>query len=234
MSAPEAVARTKSPLVAVAELVAFALLAVAVGALLIALGFGEAHGQERPKKKRTRELVVRGQAFPDTIAFVIDASGSMAHDRKYGVAIAEAMAIASQAGDEARVRFFAFSATCDPEPQGWILLPDAEALMLAKTWLEMHGAEGTTDMVGAMGLVLAMPVHPLGVVIISDEMPDTTPLTTTAEIHRMNKARESPAVIGCIGVSPPDLIDGEFPLGVLIAKPHGGAYIRNTVRKPAQ
>ena len=233
MSTPDAVARTKSLWVAVAELAAVAFLAVAVSALLMALGFGEAQGQEKPKKKRTRELVLRGQQFPDTLALVLDASGSM-NGEGYAIAIREAMNIATQAGDAGKVRFFAFGASCDPEPQSWINLPDAEALMLARTWLEMHGSGGGTDMESAMAFVLALPDEPLGVILFSDELPDSGPDNTAAAIHRANMARNSAAIIGVVGVNPPERPDGELPLGLLIAKPTGGAYIRNTVKKPAQ
>lgn len=175
--------------------------AVLVAVALVALTFSVR--AEEDNRKLVREVLVHGHAFPPNVALLVDASGSML-GQPYKLATHEAMRIAGGATDGARVRFFAFrSLDVLEEPQGWIKLPDLDALRAARDWLSaaepdaMHG----TNLAEAVEHVLALPDAPLGVVVISDGVPTTSGADRTLErIAVANAERESPAVIGVVSI----------------------------------
>ena len=182
---------------------------------------------DRPR----RDIVIFGQPFPPNLVILVDASGSMAMQdgAPYAIACNEAATIALGATDEARVRFATFGARLDWEPQGFIRLPDLEAVKRAHGWLGEHGADGTTDLVGAMERVLALDVSPLGVVILSDEDPDSGPQEAARKITAMNAERRGgPAVIGVVSVLPTN--PAHEALGRGVATKTGGSYM--TIQMP--
>ena len=180
-------------------------------------------GGDRP----VREILIHGRPFPNRVAILVDRSGSMA-GKKHGMAVHEAMRVAEQAGDDGRVRFYAFEDDVLADPQGWIKLPDAEALALARGFLRHHGPAGSTNLVGAMQEVLALEEPDLGVVIVTDEEPDGGALPAADEIERLNAARQHPATIGVIGIFP-----SSAELGAAVATAAGGPYLRVVVPPPA-
>lgn len=171
---------------------------------------------ERP----VREVPIHGRPFPNRVAILVDRSGSMA-GKKHALAVYEAMRVAEQAGDDGRVRFYVFEAEVLADPQGWIKLPDAESLAIARGFLKHNGPVGSTNLVGAMREVLALEERDLGVVVVTDEEPDGGATAAAAEIERLNAARPTPATIGVIGIFPSDAV-----LGAAVATAGGGPYLR--------
>ena len=53
-----------------------------------------------------------------------------------------------------------------------------------------------------MKVVLALPDNPLGIIVVTDEDPDGGTSQVAKQIFSINQARESPAIIGVIGILP--------------------------------
>lgn len=188
-------------------------------ALLLLIAFASlAVGDESPPYRR--EVARRGTQFPRNFAILVDRSGSMID--KYDVAVREAVRVAEDATDEGRACFFAFGSDVTPDPQGWIKLPDAEALALARGFLLSLQPYGRTDVVSAARDALLLPEPDLGVVIVTDEDPDGGALAAAAQVVALNEVRPSPAVVGVIGVFPRD----DLAFGHAVAAACGGGYVR--------
>lgn len=171
-----------------------------------------------------REVVIRGEAFPPSVVILVDSSGSMAVGDLYALAVREALGVAEQASDAGRVRFGAFGDALEWEPQGWVRLPDAEALALARGWLTHHGAGRGTDLAGAVAAALEIEEPELGVVIVTDGYPDLGPDGAAARVEARNAARAGgPATIGVVVVRPN--ADGDR-FGRALARIGRGAYVR--------
>lgn len=180
---------------------------------------------DEPAPKR-RELIVHGYTFPETLAIVVDGSGSMAGP-SYDIAIREAIAIATQATDGSRVRVYHFSYdtfSYPSAPSAWIRLPDEEEIACARAFLISRGAHGTTGMVAALDEVLALEESPLGVIVISDADPDGGPDSAAEKIHAANLRRKEPATIGFIAIEPGR--GSADRLGASVARASGGSYVR--------
>jgi hypothetical protein len=177
-----------------------------------------------------QQIVVRGTIFPDTLAIVVDGSGSMAGE-PFDVAIREAVLIASQATDGSRVRFyhfandtFSYPPAATSTPGGWIKLPNEEEVACARAFLLSRGAYGNTQMVAALEEILALEENPLGVIVISDAEPDGGGESAAERINAANLRRKAPATIGFIAIEPGK---GQADrLGANVARASGGAYVR--------
>jgi len=178
-----------------------------------------------------REIILYGEPFPNTLAVLVDASGSM-QGEKYACAIRQAMWVAEQADDAGRVRFYEINDATAAEPQAWIKLPNAEALAVARTWLSSISPTEGTDLAAAAREVLALEESPLGVVIITDADVDGGPEKTRKAIADANGRRKEPATIGIVAIAPTE--DHET-LARDVASAAGGAYVRlrpKEARKP--
>lgn len=178
--------------------------------------------------RTTREIVLYGHTFPSDVVLAIDASGSMI-GQPYAIAVREAMRVAAQATDDGRVRFYTFGRKLHAEGQGWIKLPDEEALALAKDFL-LHDAPTparNTDMVGALEQILALPESPIGVVVFTDGEPDDLG-TAASAILAANGRRPTPAILGFVTINPER--EGADALGRQIAQETGGGYVRVRIK----
>lgn len=184
-----------------------------------------------------REVVIRGVEFPQAIVVLVDRSGSMAGD-KYVSAVQQAMYVAECASDEGRIKFQTFAnyierwtppaeasdGTRRDVSGGWLRLPDAEGLALAKAWLCSQEVSGNTALALAVEQALLEKEAPLGVVLISDCDGDEATDVERARIAKANAARATPAVLGVIAIAPPGA--AQDALGEHLAKTTGGAYLR--------
>lgn len=178
-----------------------------------------------------REILVFGQPFPQNLVILVDASGSMAMQEgaPYALACNEAATIALQATDEGKIAFFTFGARLSQEPQGFIALPNLEAVKQAHAWLSEQTPEGTTDLVNAMEKILALDVSPLGIVVLSDGDPDSGPGEAARRITTLNAERKGgPAVIGIVNVLPTN--PAHEALGRGVAEKAGGGFM--TIKAP--
>lgn len=197
---------------------------------IIALAFTPAavDGGDIKKTKITREIVLYGHTFPSDLVLAVDASGSMI-GQPYSIAVREAMRVAKQATDDGRVRFYTFGHELHAEGQGWIKLPDEEALAIARAFLlqDAPTPSRNTDMVGALEQILALPESPIGVVVFTDGEPDDLK-TAASTILAANRARPAPAILGFVTINPERAEADE--LGREIAQEAGGGYVRVNIR----
>ena len=196
-----------------------------------------------------RRTLIYGTQFPAVLIILVDNSGSMA-GAPYACAIRQAMWVADQAGDGARVRFVTFGAqvvwqdrpaTRGSEPtrtndagvviaaDPWIKLPDAEALALSRAWLEYQGTGGGTYLAAGVEAALAVDESPLGLVIVSDCEPDGGHDSTRKRIEIANAARKhGAATIGIISVAP---AANAQRFALLVAGSAGGPVIELEAKK---
>lgn len=210
-----------------------ALVLACLLALLSAWLATPAPAQEKPARgpRWIRTTTLRGGQFPQNVAFVVDKSGSMDMDGKDAIAVGEALRLAEQASDESRVRFFTFDSDLHADTQGWIQLPDAEALALARGWLLSQSPGGSTQLAAALERVLALPDTPLGVILISDMGDDCSDLdAVAARIEAAQAKREARAVLGVVAVEPGDPDRAE--LANTLAGKSGGAALSLKLRSP--
>lgn len=191
---------------------------------LLQIGFVEADGYRR-------DWIVMGAPFPNSITLLVDKSGSMLDNHAYALACMEARVLAAQTSDGARVRFVAFSKDVEYEPQGWIALPDAEALALADAWLRSRSIHelDRTNLSGAMASVLEKDQEQsVGVVIITDAAPDGETAQVAKVVVALNQRRKHAATIGVIAINP-DKENNCF--GLIVANGAGGSYVRTRTTK---
>lgn len=133
-----------------------------------------------PKVLEIIPVVEQTQKMSTKIAFVVDASGSMASFNHLGVAMGFTNSILGREGDELEVALYAFRDMAirwpgfphddqgPPPPPGWTYFPSVPAYEAAERWLRELGAGGATNPVEAVLCALAEPIKELTVVIITD------------------------------------------------------------------
>lgn len=178
----------------------------------------------------TRRTVLHGQQFPDALVVLVDNSGSM-DGAPYACAVRQAVWVTEQAGDGARVRFATFGSEVvwQHEPGKWTKLPDAEAVAIARAWIQHRGTAGNTGLAEAVEEALRLDESPLGVVVISDCEPDGGHEATRARIERANAARKGGrAVVGVISVAAG--ADAK-KFAILVAEAAGGPVVELEAKK---
>lgn len=198
------------------------LFAAAFVAVILLSPFALAGGKVK------KAVIVQGQTFPPQIAIVVDSSGSMT-GQPYAQALIEAGKIAKLVTDEGRVRFYAFDNELHADPQGWIKMPDLDAIQRGLKYLADCESSGGTVLSVAMTKVLADEASPLGVVIITDCATYGGAQQDAKTIMALNAERKEPAVIGVLAINPAQDHEG---LGTVVATQSGGAYVRLTLPPP--
>jgi hypothetical protein len=114
------------------------------------------------------------------VAFVVDASGSMAGLDRIGVALGFSRSVLGSEGDELEVTIYAFQdgatrwegfphdGNGPPPTPGWTFFPSAQAYESATNWLRSLGAEGGTDPRAAVHSALKEVIDDLTVIVITD------------------------------------------------------------------
>lgn len=178
---------------------------------------------------KKREITYRGHQFPNQITILVDASGSMENDNKYGWAVAEARRIAEFASDAGSIRFGAFTTGVTWDPQGRYETPDLDKLKASMIFLSQRiGPDGNTDIPNSVREALAEEIDPLGLIIITDGDPGSNANSDAAKVIAMNEARQSPATIGVVVVKPS--LDSE-KFGTIVTEKCLGDMVKLTAVK---
>lgn len=213
---------------------------------------GPAPGQTEPdstqQPARVFEITTVVEAterMTTKIAFVVDASGSMANTDRVGFSIGFTRSLLGQEGDELLVAIYAFAdldsrwpgipydGNGPPPPDGWTFFPSVTAITDAEEWLRSQGANGSTNPVGAVKRALNEQIDQLTVLIVTDG--EFYGPAFVEAIERGQQARvdggHGRATVVVVGIGPHAISQQHLKT---VGELGGGFYIVKEVRSDAE
>lgn len=208
-----------------------------LAALLILLCCAAARPQELV------EVVPPEQRTTTRVILVVDVSGSMKQGGKLERAVAAALDLARQGGDQLELACYAFAAGDArwpaPEqedgkaPAGWCELPDETVLKHLNGWLCTPPiTDGGTMLAGALERALAEPRDKLTVIVISDG--DLHDADRAAEVLRAGQAKRQEAGLGAAVVACWTIGGVSASLNQLAKAGGGGCWRESAAPPPPQ